>query len=143
MQTQTGSEKEVTAWDWYGHTKINSDGTFVVESIPGDAPLQIIAICDQWLSAQPSRGDVALNFPKYVTRFDPDGGFCCPQIILLDRPVIQQEIKMTRTSQMDVRVVDADNKPIEDATVGFAPQPTLVFEYKSNFGARGFRRSTD
>lgn len=52
-----------TNWIWKDEAKVEPDGTFVFESLPLDEVVQMIAICDGWVAAQPKVEDVIRMIP--------------------------------------------------------------------------------
>ena len=41
-------------WNWYAKAEIDTDGTFTFDPLPPDENLQMIAICDGWVSCLPT-----------------------------------------------------------------------------------------
>ncbi len=86
--------------------EVAPDGTFVFEALPPDEDLQIIALCDGWATASPAGSSA---------------GIVTPQIVKLDRPLVETELAMLPTARCEITVVDSKNQPIVDASVTFSP----------------------
>lgn len=88
------------AWQTWG--TIDSDGTFVFESLPPDQ-LQLTGLCD---------GFVASNH-------DDDAWIVKPQLFTLDKETVNIELRMNPAAICEVKVVDNANQPIKGAKVVF------------------------
>ena len=55
---QTGHNDYGNKWMWHAMATIAADGTFLFESLPPDENLQLIALCDGWVSTSPTRAEV-------------------------------------------------------------------------------------
>ena len=108
-------------WSWTGHAKIDADGTFVLESVPGDASLQLIALCDGWLSQPPEQGEVAVHFPGRAAGYDPKSNLTHPRLEFLTGSKVEMMVPMEDTEEVQVRVLGPDGRPVENATVAMAP----------------------
>lgn len=105
---------------WADWTKINVDGTFEFESLPRGAAVQMIAVCDGWVSSHPEQADLekAEVHDDHAQLADTR---VVPQVAALKDEVINITIKMEMTAQCRARVVDKDGKPVEGAQVMMWP----------------------
>lgn len=113
------------AWNWCATAEIADDGSFVLGSLPADEHLQIVAICDGWVTTSPTKEEVA----DYVADYGfPDPNYRGPaatcvysQLYHLNGAQIEPVLPMEPTSGCVVTVIDSAGEPIPDARVAFAP----------------------
>jgi hypothetical protein len=110
---------------WVAAADIVADGTFVFESLPPNGVLQVTAICNGWVSRNPT-DDVITDYWKQVygaplgpRRFKM--GIVFPQVFRLEGDSIKATIPMTRTATYEVNVLDENDRPIPGARVGYSP----------------------
>jgi beta-lactamase regulating signal transducer with metallopeptidase domain len=123
-----GSEYR-TRWEWGDTTEIAPDGTFEFPSLPPDENLQLIALCDGWVSSSPSLAAVQSfnaehGFPgDEKTRFyrGPMRDAVHPQLYRLTSETLQSVIPMEPTLSCEVTILDQNEQPIEGASVFFQP----------------------
>jgi len=111
------------SWKWSAETQIADDGKFEFESLPADTDLQLIALCDGWVSRSPLM-DLMENYAARWGFADPS--YKGPQLawvhgrlFRLEGERIEATVPMERTSTAEVTVVDQDGQPIAGATVSF------------------------
>ena len=110
---------------WSAATQIVPDGSFTFDSIPPDSNLQLIALCDGWISRSPTEDEIKhyseLNGFPVGPQGGPSAGMVMPQLARLARPMTNVTVPMQRTASCEVTVVDEQGKPLPDATVQFWP----------------------
>jgi len=116
------------AWLWEAAADIDPDGTFVVESLPENENVQLVAFCDGWVSRSPSADEVkayaaqhSFSAPEYEQRLQAKVYRAFPQLFRLNGPVTQGVVPMGRTASAEVWVEDENGKPIENAWIAFSP----------------------
>ncbi len=123
-----GSEYR-TRWEWGATTDIAPDGTFEFPSLPPEENLQMIALCDGWVSSSPSLAAVQSynadhGFPgDETTRFyhGPMRDAVHPQLYRLTSETLHPVLPMEPTLSCEVTVLDQNDQPIEGASVFFQP----------------------
>jgi hypothetical protein len=55
-------------WTWLASANIDPDGKFVLESLPADENLQLIALCDGWVSSSPTAAEVSAYTAEHGPR---------------------------------------------------------------------------
>ena len=118
---------------WDAAADIAADGTFVFESLPPDAELQVTAICDGWVSKNPTDDEITKFWKRaYGDALDPrrfSMGIVFPQVFRLEGASIKATIPMVRTASYEVTVLDENDRPVPGARVGHWPN---VLFYGSN-----------
>lgn len=92
---------------WYECADINEAGEFELPSVPRGGEVQIIAICDGWVSTTTMEG--ANNFFVMGQLFD----------VKADR--ISVSVAMERTGSLEVIAVKPDGSPLAGASISTAP----------------------
>ncbi len=127
-------------WYWAATAEIAEDGTFALNSLPTDENLQIIALCDGWVSSSASAESVKEYTEKYhwqgVHYQGPDTTFVYPQLVRLEGPTADVEMPMDPTATCEIMVVDENKQPIADAEIHFWPNQ-LFFNSGSNIVGEG------
>ena len=112
-------------WKWEAIAPIQADGSFLLESLPADEHLQLIALCDDWVSPSPTLAEAKTyakeNSFSELEYVGPNSRFVYPRLYQLKRPVIHVTVPMRRTATCEVTVDDGAGKPIPDASVEFWP----------------------
>ena len=129
-----------TNWYWQATAEIAADGTFELNSLPRDENLQIIALCDGWVSRSPTADDVN----DYAKQYDwkdlnyqgPGNFFVYPQLVRVGGPTANPVVAMDPTATCEVTVVDKNNQPIADAEIHFSPNQCF-FHGGSNIVGQG------
>ena len=88
-------------------SSIRSDGHFVFESLPPDGEVQLIALCDGYISKDPLGNPDARIFrqSRNPQKFDLTGAVCRATIV------------MEPAAQCQVHVLDTKGKPLAGAKV--------------------------
>ncbi len=92
---------------WHECTGIDENGNFELPSLPRGGEVQIIAICDGWLSK--------------TTMEEARGTFTMGQLFPLDSLDVRPTIEMERTGTLEVTVKKPDGSPLEGAEVATWP----------------------
>jgi hypothetical protein len=119
----TGTDTS-TNWRWSVIAEISPDGRFVLDAFPADENLQLIALCDGWVSAATTAAEAAAYAAENSAALDNRGhvgAFVHPRLYRLKAPVIQPIVPMLRTANCEVTVVNENGRPIPDASVAFWP----------------------
>jgi hypothetical protein len=121
---QTGHNDYGNNWQWDATATIAPDGAFVFDSLPSDENLQLIALCDGWVSRSPSRAEVmqyaeANTFGVHYP--GPMDWAVSPRPYRLTGTAIQPVVPMRRAANCEVHVADEANKPLAGARVDFSP----------------------
>lgn len=91
---------------WHDKATIADDGTFEFPSIPRSGVVQLIALCDGFISTSiPMVQRNELQAPIEGQYFAVDG------------PLIEPTVQMIPTSTLEVRCVDRDGEPLADIEV--------------------------
>ena len=110
---------------WEAAADIATDGTFVFASLPPTSDLQVTAICDGWVSKNPTDDEVEDRWKQvYGQALDPHRlhmGLVFPQVFRLEGDSIKATIPMSRTATYEVTVLDENDQPIPGARVGHWP----------------------
>jgi hypothetical protein len=94
---------------WDDWTEIKDDGTFELASIPRGGELQIIGICDGWVSST--------NIPE------ANGHYTMGQQFQLDKdkPQIKLTLEMEHTGSLELTVLQPDGSPLNQGIVASTP----------------------
>ena len=106
-------------WHWSDRAEISEDGSFVFESLPPDEVVQLIAVCNDWVPANPILGDVLKHFPKGKGQLANNWGGL-PHIFQLPEKSGQKidvTLKMIPARSVKVTVNDPEGKPISGAKI--------------------------
>ncbi|MFK7818362.1 MAG: hypothetical protein AB8G99_06575, partial [Planctomycetaceae bacterium] len=107
-------------WSWSDSAEVEPDGTFEFASLPAGEVVQLIAVCDGWISAQPE-GDLKAKYPDLVRRNPSGNGMRYPQLVELKGTSTEVMLKMDKAVDCRVTIHDPDGKPVPDATVHMWP----------------------
>lgn len=120
---------ELEIWEardsWTDWTKINADGSFVFESLPRGSVVQIIAVCDGFVSAFPTEEEIknvgydSKMKEKKVLEYLSIR--VIPQLAELKGDRISPTIRMEQTAICRVKVLDPDGQPLAGAAVVMYP----------------------
>jgi hypothetical protein len=116
------------AWCWTAAAEIDPDGTFVLESLPDGEHLELVALCDGWISQSHTSDEIkayaqetGFSAPKYDESLSANRHSVFPRLCRLDAAVVEMTVPMAQTSAAQVTVVDEAGRPIPNAWVGFSP----------------------
>ncbi|QDU43296.1 hypothetical protein Mal52_17680 [Symmachiella dynata] len=111
-------------WWWADYVDIEPDGTFKFASLPRGDIVQLIAVCDGWVSRTPTKAEIQTVVPwKYDRHM---GNRVLPHVFALDEETIQPIIAMDRTVACKITVLDTGGKPLPDAEVLMWPNQLLL-----------------
>jgi len=129
-----------TNWKWMATASINADGKFVIESLPADEDLQLIALCDGWVSSSPTVEEVQTYSAMYGgTNFNYYGAsptMVYPRLVRLTGTSVAAAVPMQHTANCEITVIDDAGKPLPNATVSFWPNQ-VFFNSGSNILGTG------
>jgi hypothetical protein len=130
-----------STWNWAATADVAPDGTFVIESLPPDEDLQLIALCDGWVSNSPTTDEVQAYAAQHglsqLQYTGPDSTFVYPNLYRLEGSILRPIVSMRRTADCEVTVIDDAGRPLPDATVSFWPNQ-FFFMGGSNIVGTGF-----
>lgn len=106
-------------WSWYDKASIQEDGSFVFESLPPDEVMQIVLVCDGWISAKPEKATVLKFFLDEERSLNQ--GVTFPQVIPLKGTRIEPTILMNKATAVKVTVKSPNGNPVEGAVVSMWP----------------------
>lgn len=89
---------------YYDSIDINQDGTFKFPSLPSTGTLQLIAVCDGWVGEQ-----------------EKESPFIVGETFEIEGDLKDIELKMQRTFDAKIRVVDDKGKPLAGVTIACSP----------------------
>ena len=125
---------------WHAVAEIAADGTFVLESLPEHENLQVIALCNGWMSRSPPKQEVEAyasehHFPgpDEVDGSELRAGMVFPQLCRLDKPWSNWSSECGDCGG-EVTVLDEAAKPLSDAVVRFSPNQ-FFHNYGSGLGS--------
>ncbi|MFN0050939.1 MAG: hypothetical protein ACKV0T_02035 [Planctomycetales bacterium] len=111
-------------WHWSATAAIAEDGRFVLDALPPEENLQLIVLCDGWVSASPAKDEVEQYGSENgltVVNYQSSAGHVNPQLFRLSDGAIIRNIPMRRTAQCEVAVLDHLGEPLPEAAVSFWP----------------------
>ncbi len=98
-----------TLVSWTDYCDINEDGTFHFDSLPSTGDLQLIAVCDGWVSKDVGWGDTRI--------WTVQGRFVPLAKEDTDAGKLELELEMEQTGAVEVTVTDDDNQPLSNIVV--------------------------
>lgn len=127
---------EETQRGWTAVAAVAADGTFVLESIPAGEYLQVVALCDGWVSRSPK----PLEESEFIRLHDLPasvesvavGWQVLPQLYDPQERLI---VAMEPTAACEVTVLDGQGRPVADAQVAFSPNQQFRNLSESYLGA--------
>ncbi len=99
-------DNESPSLSWHETEPIAEDGTFELASIPRSGELQIIAICDGWVS---------------TTTIPESHSFVKGQLFEVDGETIEPTVLMEKTGSIELTVLKPDGTPLESGSVSAWP----------------------
>lgn len=129
-------EERQQLWNWNDVVEIQADGNFVFASLPRGDVVQMIAICDGWLSKNPTMKEL-LTLAPWGQR-GPSTTFKMPQLAALDANKVTPTLAMEKEAICRVSVVKPDGKPLAGAKVLMWPNH-IWLRGGSTICASGFR----
>ena len=106
-------------WHWYDETTIHPDGSFVFESLPRGDVVQLIAICEGWVSRNPTAEELLAVLPSHQQVFAESQ--TVPQVFALAKERITLTIAMQLAAKCRITVLVPDGKPLRNAHVDMWP----------------------
>jgi hypothetical protein len=107
---------------------VNADGTFTLSSLPEAELVQVVAVCDGWVSrfqATPEAKGEGHKLTKHSQEATPTAGFVQSRFHRM-APGKSLKIPMERTHSFEMEVVDTENRPLPGVT--FFCNPHCSFE---------------
>jgi beta-lactamase regulating signal transducer with metallopeptidase domain/parvulin-like peptidyl-prolyl isomerase len=128
-------------WAWSSAAEVRDDGTFVIESVPPDMTLQLVGLCDGWITRSTTREefkDYAWHdgFWSRYPAVDDRTTSLIPRLYYVQNRTVKLVLPMERTGSCEVAVVDDEQNPIEGASVIFNPN-VQWFNWGSNIVGTG------
>ncbi|MFM9964230.1 MAG: HEAT repeat domain-containing protein, partial [Planctomycetaceae bacterium] len=123
-QVVSGGSDASRNWSWSMGTTITKDGSFVLDSVPANENLQLIAVCDGWVSRSPTVDEMAdyARTHSFETKYSGASAESVhPRLFRTIAPGIEPLLPMEATTDCEVTVVDESGQPIADALVAFSP----------------------
>lgn len=99
-----------SSWYWKSFSKVNEDGTFMLEGIPTDSVLQVHCACRGWANKPPTRDRVLAEFPKEANN---NFKHPLPQLFQTGQQDSEITVAMQPLGSVTVKVVDQDDKPFQ------------------------------
>jgi hypothetical protein len=91
---------------WHDWVEIAADGSFEFESLPRGGELQLIGVCDGWISS---------------TSIPEARSFVMGQLFNLDRDELDIELNMEPTGTLELKLVTDDGKPFGEGRIASWP----------------------
>lgn len=111
---------------WHDWVEVAKDGTFVFESLPHGGQVQLIGVCEGWIS----------------TTSVPDAGpFVMGQLFDVDDEIVNVELAMEATGTLEVKVLTPEGEPLTEGSVTSWPNQRY-FKGGSTVVGQRFRSST-
>lgn len=114
---------------WQVVADVEEDGSFVLTGLPARDTLQLIAVCDGWISLPPRPSEVEAYAKLHNFRVHNNHGFTTgrvtPQLRYVTEGTSETTVTMHQTGNAKVKVVDWDDNPVVGATISFAPNQAL------------------
>lgn len=134
--TQHNDQGKSQLWYWHDRTDIKPDGSFELASLPRGDIVQLIAVCDGWVSTSPKKAEIAAVVPwRYDRHID---NMTLPQVFSLDEATIEPTIRMSAAATCEVKVVDPRGKQLAGAEVSMWPNHYML-RYGSTILGNGSR----
>lgn len=109
---------------WGSLAEITPQGTFTLGTLPRDEDVQLIALCDGWVSQTPTLSELesysetnGIELPVPSRRGYQLSGMLYPRLHRASGDSSETVIPMERTASCEVTVVDEEGHPIPDAKV--------------------------
>ncbi len=121
-------EEEWKSLQWMVTAPIAADGTFTLSSLPQGELVQIVAVCDGWVSRFQSTPEAEREGYKRTNNRQaavPSGGFAQSRFHRMVSGQLLQ-VPMERTHSFEIEVVDTENRPLPGVT--FFCNPHYSFE---------------
>lgn len=111
---------------WHDWVDVAEDGTFEFASLPRGGEVQLIAVCDGWVST--------------TTVPDANQVFVMGQLFDIDKDVVDVELQMEATGTLRVEVTTKDGKPLTEGSVAAWPNQSY---YKGGSTVLGQKYRSD
>lgn len=127
--------KDIKAsWHWKAFSKIEEDGSFVLECFPADSTLQLIAGCEGWINVPATKDEILSRYPANIGNVNV-GRFHFPQLIDIATDKNEINLAMQASGRCLVTVVDDTGKPVAGVSVSLgASQLFFQTGITSGFG---------
>lgn len=122
VYSATMPKSDEPAWEsWQGRVSISADGSFEIPSLPPGGDVQLLAMCDGFVSEKPTIAEITQIQKAYPGGSNPRHYDAIPTLVTLTESVNNVVLKMRPTYRLKVTVVDPDGKPVEAATACICP----------------------
>jgi hypothetical protein len=107
---------------------IQEDGSFVFASLPRGEVVQLIAVCDGWLSREPNQQEIDVTTPwvKRIASARGGNSMWAPLVYMLNEPTVSLTIEMVATAACEVTVLKPDGSPLPNASVSLWPNQSWL-----------------
>ncbi|NNE00834.1 MAG: hypothetical protein HKN47_26260 [Pirellulaceae bacterium] len=112
--------EEAPSITWHQWEPINPDGTFVLQSIPRSGKIQVIAVCDGWLSK---------TIPK-------ENFFVKGHLFDIDDDEVDVTVEMEETGTLEVVINTPGGEPLDGGTISSWPNQQYFKGGSTWLGAR-------
>ena len=100
---------------WYDWTPVDADGRFTFDSLPKGEELQLVAICDGFISTCDSAERLLVRQTRYHQDAEIDEEGQHPQLFPLRGDTIRPTVKMRPAATCRIAVVDEADRPVAGA----------------------------
>lgn len=108
---------------WHDWVEVTPEGTFEFESLPRSGELQLIAICEGWISSTVSDEPVA-------------AALVAGQVFPIELDEHSFVVEMEPTGTLEVALVSEDGKPFTEGRVGSSPNQHYLKGGNTSLGQR-------
>ena len=125
IKTKDGDEIRQILWNDYA--EVNSDGTFVFESLPRNCVAQFFANCEGWTSrsSEPKKLEKLFSDNVEHLKFYRKVKNCLPNAVELGQKDQTISMEMNRTSPVKIRLIDFDGDPLKGIDVYYVVEHFL------------------
>lgn len=118
---------------WEETVPINADGSFVFESLPSGYLVQLFAMANNYISAQPSDESFEICCKWFGANPRKSRVFRYGQVLRLTGSTTEMTLEMEPAGEVRVKCVDPDGQPLRGVPVGCSPN-----QYEVGFGSTIF-----
>lgn len=125
-----GPDGDEASWSFNTGAKINADGTFVFASLPRGEAMQLLVVCDGWVSKQPDLVRVKEQFPELLKREVAIGSQRYPQVFRVADGGAQPLVAMEKTGTARLTLKGPEGEALQNTMVHMWPNQ-IFFSYGS------------